>query len=118
MTPPFGTVEVEHHHDDLWIVALVGEHDLSTAGVIEQRLVEVHSHGTRVVVDLSDTTFMDSTVLRVILKERDHTASAPDSPFAVVAPSGSPARRLLELVQIPGVALAESRVDALALVSR
>jgi anti-anti-sigma factor len=109
---PLGTVEVEHHHDDLWVVALVGEHDLSNAEMIEQRLLDVHSHGTRVVLDLSDTTFMDSTVIRVILHERHRSATNPQNAFAVVAPSGSPARRVLDLVHLRGVPLTESREAA------
>ena len=115
--PPFGTVEFEHRHDDLWVVALVGEHDLSNAEAIERRLLDVHSHGTRVVLDLSDTTFMDSTVLRVILQEQHRSATNPKDALTVVAPHGSPARRLLELVQPRGLLLVETREDAVAGIS-
>ncbi len=109
---PLGVIEVEHHHDDLWVVTLAGEYDLSNAHQIEQKLADVHTHGTRVVLDLSRTTFMDSTVVGVILQERHRAATDPDNALAVVAPDGSPARRILDLVHLRGVLLAESLEDA------
>jgi anti-anti-sigma regulatory factor len=109
---PFGTVEVEHHHADLWVVALVGEHDLSTVSVIEQRLADVHLHGTRVILDLSTASFVDTTVIAVIVRERQRAASSEEDALAVVAPTGSQPRRALELVQLNGVLLAESRAEA------
>lgn len=45
-------IRVEHGGGDLWIVALHGEHDLTTASMLDEHLRQVHSHGTRVVLDL------------------------------------------------------------------
>ena len=64
---PIGTVEVRRYHADLWVVALVGEHDLSTADVIKERLTDVHSQGTRVILDLSQASFVDTSVIAVIV---------------------------------------------------
>ena len=109
--PDIGSVEIQHHRDDLWVVALAGEHDVSNAGSLEQALREAHAHGGRVALDLSETTFMDSTVIRTIVAEHERAASIPDGSFRVVAPTGSLARRVLELVAL-GDLLAESRDDA------
>jgi anti-anti-sigma factor len=108
-----GSVEIQHHRDDMWVVALAGEHDVSNAGSLEQGLREAHSHRGRVALDLTETTFMDSTVIRMIVSERDRAAAVPDDSFRVVAPTGSLARRALELVAL-GDLLAESREDAFA----
>jgi anti-anti-sigma factor len=107
-----GTVEVEHHHADLWVVALLGEHDLFNASVIEERLAEVHLHGTRVILDLSQASFVDTSVIGVVVRERERAASNEEDDLAIVAPTGSQPRRALELVQLSGVLLAESRAEA------
>jgi anti-sigma B factor antagonist len=50
------------------VIALAGEVDLYTAPEFKQRLLEAIAQGaTRVVVDLSDTTFIDSTALGVLV---------------------------------------------------
>src|SRR3954463_2406708 len=90
---PIGTVEVRRYHADLWVVALVDEHDLSTAGVIDERLAVVHSHGTRVILDLSQASFVDTSVIAVIVRERERAASSAEDDLAVVAPTGSQPRR-------------------------
>jgi anti-sigma B factor antagonist len=50
------------------VIALSGEVDLYTAPEFKQQLLEVIGQGaTHVVVDLSDTTFIDSTTLGVLV---------------------------------------------------
>jgi len=53
---------------DAHVIALSGEVDLYTAPEFKQQLLEVIGQGaTHVVVDLSDTTFIDSTTLGVLV---------------------------------------------------
>ena len=53
---------------DAHVIALSGEVDLYTAPEFKQHLLEVIGQGaTHVVVDLSDTTFIDSTTLGVLV---------------------------------------------------
>src|SRR5205085_9295160 len=84
---PIGTVEVRRYPADLWVVALVGEHDLSTADVIKERLTDVHSQGTRVILDLSQASFVDTSVIAVIVRERERAASSEEDALVVVAPT-------------------------------
>lgn len=50
------------------VVRVVGEVDLSTAGDLRQRLVDLCERGVHDIdIDLSETTFMDSTGLSVLL---------------------------------------------------
>ena len=49
------------------VVALVGEHDTYSAGRLEAELNVLIDDGVRVVVDLRDTEFIDSTTLATLL---------------------------------------------------
>ncbi|MEZ5122649.1 MAG: STAS domain-containing protein [Solirubrobacterales bacterium] len=51
-----------------YVVAVRGEIDLFTAPELKQKLTEAIEGGkTRIVVDLTDTTFLDSTALGVLI---------------------------------------------------
>jgi anti-anti-sigma factor len=81
--------------DGMAVVALVGEHDLSTAPDVDAAL-KLPKAG--LVVDLSPTTFLDSSILGVVLAAA-RSAEQRQVPFTVVIPddSGSPARRIFDL---------------------
>ena len=114
-----GETRVEHGGGDLWIVGLHGEHDLATASALDEHLRQVHSHGTRVVLDLSQASFIDSSVISRVFSEAAQAATAHSSALAVVAPTGSQPRRVLELVQAARVVqIAEDRADAVTLLDR
>jgi anti-sigma B factor antagonist len=52
------------------VVALVGEHDAYSAERLERELSSLLDEGQRIVVDLRDTAFIDSTTLSVLLGAR------------------------------------------------
>jgi anti-anti-sigma factor len=52
------------------VVALVGEHDAYTAERLENELNSLLDEGHRIVVDLRDAVFVDSTTLSVLLAAR------------------------------------------------
>jgi len=53
---------------DVWVIALAGEVDLYTAPEFKQQLLDVIAQGaSQVVVDLTETTFIDSTTLGVLV---------------------------------------------------
>jgi anti-anti-sigma factor len=52
------------------VVALVGEHDAYSAERLESELTSLLDEGRRIVVDLRDTAFIDSTTLSVLLGAR------------------------------------------------
>ncbi len=61
-------IKTEKLRDDAYVIALAGEVDLYTAPEFKQQLLEVVGQGGKeVVVDLSDTTFIDSTTLGVLV---------------------------------------------------
>ena len=53
---------------ETYVIALTGEIDLYTAPEFKQQLLDVIGQGAKhVVVDLTDTTFIDSTTLGVLV---------------------------------------------------
>ncbi len=80
------------------IVALIGEHDAYSAARLEHELTLLLERRLRVVVDLSDTTFVDSQTLSVLLSARNEAEQAGLG-FTVVLPreNYTQVHRLLEL---------------------
>jgi anti-sigma B factor antagonist len=61
-------IKTEQLGDDAYVIALAGEVDLYTAPEFKQQLLDVIGQGGKeVVVDFSDTTFIDSTTLGVLV---------------------------------------------------
>jgi anti-sigma B factor antagonist len=78
--PRLGTGQVDRRHgirreqsgEDIFVVSLAGEHDLYTAPTVQEELRSVIAAGARaIVVDLTETTFFDSTMLHVLLSVRN-----------------------------------------------
>jgi anti-sigma B factor antagonist len=61
-------IKTEQLGDNSYVIALAGEVDLYTAPEFKQQLLDVIGKGAKeVVVDFSDTTFIDSTTLGVLV---------------------------------------------------
>ena len=61
-------INTEQLNDDTYVISLAGEVDLYTAPEFKQQLLQVISDGAKnVIVDFSDTTFIDSTTLGVLV---------------------------------------------------
>jgi anti-anti-sigma factor len=87
-------ITVDDRHG-VTVVALVGEHDLSTALEVSDAFAALTDG---LVIDLSRTTFLDSSILGAVLgAARD--AEQRKMPFTVVIPDdpGSAARRIFDL---------------------
>ena len=62
------TIKTEQLRDDAYVISLGGEVDLYTAPEFKQELLDVIGKGgKKVVVDFTDTTFIDSTTLGVLV---------------------------------------------------
>jgi anti-sigma B factor antagonist len=61
-------IKTEQLGDDAYVISLAGEVDLYTAPEFKQQLLEViGSGGKQVVIDFTNTTFIDSTTLGVLV---------------------------------------------------
>ena len=61
-------IKTEQLSDNAYVISLAGEVDLYTAPEFKQQLLEVITQGAKqVVVDFTNTTFIDSTTLGVLV---------------------------------------------------
>jgi anti-sigma B factor antagonist len=92
-----GELALESNESGIALLTLSGEHDLSTAPELRRRLDELLEEGTPTVVDLSPATFIDSSILGVILEGRRRAADS-EVGFAVLHSDGADAvDRVLEV---------------------
>jgi anti-sigma B factor antagonist len=92
-----GELALERNDSGLAVLTISGEHDLSTAPNLRRRIANLLDEGTATVIDLSPATFIDSSILGVILDGRRKAAEA-DTGFAVVHANGADAvDRVLEV---------------------
>lgn len=81
-----------------WIVVMRGDHDLSTVPVLVEELDQACAADAPLVVDLARVGFLDSAILNALLTARERALARADASFALVAPPGSFASRVLALV--------------------
>jgi anti-sigma B factor antagonist len=98
-TPSRGRVTIERH-DDGWIVALHGEHDVDTLTAVREQLADVRAADRVIVVDLTAAAFLDSSVLGALFDA--YRADIPPR-LRFVAPSQTPPRRLFDFVGLDTV---------------
>jgi len=92
-----GELALEKKDQGLAVLTISGEHDLSTAPNLRRRIDSLIDEGLSTVVDLSPATFIDSSILGVILDGRRRATDARLG-FAVARSNGSDAvDRVLEV---------------------
>jgi anti-sigma B factor antagonist len=98
------------------VLVLRGEHDLSTAPEVRAHVEEGVAAGGDVIVDLTETGFIDSSILGVLVAGyRSVAAADPARRFAVVAVPGSSVTRLFDLVSVSEVLpVYPTRAEAIA----
>jgi anti-anti-sigma factor len=100
MTTDRGPVEThvrtEHPVEGVTVVGLVGEHDLATKDEIARVIERALRHGDAVAVDLSDTEFIDSSTLHVLVASSRRAAESGRG-FALVIGGNEAIHQLFEL---------------------
>ena len=96
MTPI--AVTLQERDPPVGVVTMIGEHDAFSARRLENELAVLLDSGTTIVVDLGETTFIDSQTLSVLLAAR-HQAEQASLGFALVLPDDeyTQVHRLLDL---------------------
>jgi anti-anti-sigma factor len=99
--PVVASAPMELHHED-GVLAISGALDHRCADELRRRL----SHATRggtidLVVDLADVTHLGSAGVQVLYEEMIPHRGRPGPQLTLVAPAGSPAQHVLELVRLP-----------------
>lgn len=92
-----GEVKVERPREGLAVISLEGEHDLGTVADVREAIAGAADAGDAIVIDLGATTFVDSSILGVVLEAR-RAAEEGDRGFAVGCEGAAEAvRRVLEV---------------------
>ena len=95
MTAQTISVNVEQDHA---VVALSGEHEAYTADKLARHLAALLSEGVGVTLDLREATFIDSTVVGVLVATHRRAKEAElDFVLQLGDDTGWPVRRLLEV---------------------
>ena len=104
---------------DVDVVTLRGEHDLSTATDVSRHIESALDSATGLAIDLSETTFIDSAVLRVLITAQERAQkSGTGFAIAVADTSGHGVHRLLTLTGLDSkLSTRPSREDAIAAAS-
>jgi anti-sigma B factor antagonist len=115
--PPF-EVQVEVlQEDDVHAFRLSGELDQASAPELREPLIEaIDSGAKRVLIDLSDCGFIDSTGLSVLVRAQQqlHAEEGNSRRLAICCPDED-VRRLLEITGLDrAMELHDSREDAMA----
>jgi anti-sigma B factor antagonist len=106
-------IELDRSDGGVVVVVLSGEHDVYTAPALRDRINVVIEERSPFVIDLSPATFVDSSVLRVLLESR-RRAEEEGLGFAVLLSDGEAAgvRRILEVTGLMPVLPVLSARDA------
>jgi anti-anti-sigma factor len=116
--PEAGTVDVAHDPSGLAIVTLQGEHDLGTRETLTDALAQAAAH-SNVLVDLSLCTFVDSTVINVLLNAAQAVKVGGERLALVIPPEQRRVARVAEMTGLGKLlAVYETRDAALAALGR
>jgi anti-anti-sigma regulatory factor len=84
-----------------WLVALHGEHDLSTIPLLDEQTRHVWPQCTIAVIDLSEITFIDSSLIHWLLRvERTLEAAHAFTLSIVTGPPNGAAGKLFERLRM------------------
>ena len=104
-------VEIEQR-DDVVVARLTGELDISVAETTGQKIAQaVPSSARGVVVDMSGLEFMDSSGVSMLFALARQVGSHRQQ-LVVVAPTGRPVARVLQIVEFSRAAPVREDVDA------
>jgi len=87
------------HAADILVVEVVGEVDMATSPQLAQALEAAPDAIRRVVVDLSEVSFLDSSGLNALVVAR-RSLAARDIDLRVVSPGDHVVRRVFEIAQL------------------
>ncbi|HEY8466696.1 MAG TPA: STAS domain-containing protein [Solirubrobacterales bacterium] len=111
MAPRLAELDVSEPSENAVVISLSGEVDDSNAGQIMRAIADgVPASVSRLILDLSDTRYLDSSGVEVIFNlARDLSARRQE--LELVVPEKSGVRRVLELCDVTSVAPMHRTLD-------
>jgi anti-anti-sigma factor len=112
-------VTLDRRDPPVGVVTLIGEHDAFSSQRLENEFALLLDSGVGIVVDLRETTFIDSQTLSVLLAAR-HQAEEAALGFTLVLPDDeyTHVHRLLELTGLGAAFAAFPTLDRAAAAAR
>ncbi len=89
-------VRVTHVAGEVAVVSLLGEHDLATAWEVRNAVAFALERGAHLVVDLSETEFIDSSIIHVLF-ESEQLASGHGRRVSLQLQADADVRGVLEI---------------------
>jgi anti-anti-sigma factor len=112
---PGGSTVTHHDANGTWIIALDGEHDISTMPVLDEQISRILPRCTVAVVDLSSTTFIDASVIGWLMRTRGLVATGNNALSIVQGNPGGIADRIFDILGLnEELPVYSTRKDALA----
>jgi len=107
-------VELETPTEALAVISLVGDHDLAEDEPLRQALDLAAARRHHLIVDLTECTFIDSTVVSLLLHAQGEIVSDGGC-FALLLPPIGPVRRVAEVMHFASMfPLHDTRAAAMA----
>jgi anti-anti-sigma factor len=86
------------------LVALAGEHELYGALKLQEQIDELIGEGISIVIDLTETVFLDSSIVSVLLRaQKLAAASHVDYTVVLSKSTGEPVRRMFEITGLSDI---------------
>jgi anti-sigma B factor antagonist len=97
-------IELDRNNDGVVVVVVTGEHDVYTAPSLRDQIQSVIEEKAPFVIDLTPATFVDSSILRVLLEAR-RQAEESGLGFAIALGNGEGpgVRRILQVTGLMNV---------------
>jgi anti-sigma B factor antagonist len=109
-----GQVAVEHYARGVALVTMRGEHDLATQPVLAHALGIAAAH-SNVIVDLTECSFIDSTVISEFIKSSETVRASGDQVMLVIPREQTQVARIAHLTGLAHLfELHDSKEAALA----
>ena len=113
-----GAIRVDSATDGIIAVCLEGDFDLANAPVLSDHIDSALESGNDLILDLSQATFIDSSVINILFRSAKAVAGR-DQTVVLQLGTAPIVERVLELVRIEDVLpRAHNRAEALEMIER
>ena len=99
------------------ILTCVGEIDIRVAPTLRAQVLDLIRHRTGVIIDLTSVSFFDSAAVRLV-DDIARECAHHNAVVKAVAPPGTPARRVLDIVGMAALLATDTLDAALEAVAR
>lgn len=96
---PGGVINVVPETDEIVAVCLEGEFDMANAPMVSEEINRTLEEGKDVIVDLSETTFIDSSLISVLM----HAAAEADQRERAIVLQHHTAAEVKRVIEITGI---------------